>query len=300
MSRGRQAKGKWQSIGWVFVAPFVILFACFYLVPILSAISDSLFRVTSSGLGLDGAQTTTFVGFENYVRALTNGELANASVNVLKYAIIAMPIGLGLALVLALLIDSAVTRLRRVFRFIYFAPYAVPGVIAALLWAFLYSPGISPIVAGLRAVGLPGDLLAPGTVLFSIANMSVWQFTGYNMIILFAALQAIPRDLYEAAIIDGASGWSIATRIKIPLIRPALILVTFFGLIGSLQLFTEPFVLRQITSAVTSTYTPNMVAYSAAFIANNRNYASAVAVIVAIVTFAASFGFRAIASRRAE
>src|SRR5207249_8660784 len=138
--------------------------------------------------------------------------------------------------------------------------------VAALLWAFLSHPSFSPIVKAFLAVGLPGpDFLGPRAVLWSIANIATWTYTGYQMLIIFAALQAIPTDIYESARIDGASGWRVAWSIKIPLVAPALILTFIFSIVGSLQLFAEPQVLSAISNNVSTSYTPVLYAYTTAF-----------------------------------
>jgi multiple sugar transport system permease protein len=208
-----------------------------------------------------------------------------------------VPIMLALALALALLLDSAVVRLQRFFRIVYFLPYAIPGVIAALMWAFLYSPQLSPIVTLLDAIGPRPDFLGGGAILWSIANVVTWTYTGYNMLIIFAALQAIPGELSEAARVDGAGGIRTAWSIKVPIVRPALVLTGVFSIIGTLQLFTEPIVFRTISTNVTSGYTPNLLAFN---IASGQNYplAAAMSVVLAIGTFVLSFGFFRYAQKR--
>jgi multiple sugar transport system permease protein len=111
------------------------------------------------------------------------------------------------------------------------------------------------------------------------------------MIIIFAALQAIPREIFEVARIDGASGWQIAWRIKVPLVFPALLITCIFSVVGTLQLFVEPMVLRNLTGNVTHDYTPNMMVYNLAFGSDQPYYAAAVAVIIALASFLLSFGF---------
>jgi multiple sugar transport system permease protein len=171
-----------------------------------------------------------------------------------------------------------------------FLPYAVPGVIAAILWSFLYYPSLSPIVPVIHHLGAGGfDFFGGHTVLWSIANIVTWEWTGYDMLIYIAALQSIPPDLYESARVEGASEWQIAWRIKLPMIAPALGMSALFSIIGTLQLFNEPTVLRALTPNITSTYTPNMYAYSVAFAQNNYNLAAAVAVGLAAITFVFSF-----------
>jgi multiple sugar transport system permease protein len=219
---------------------------------------------------------------------------------VLLYGVVQVPVMLILALLLALLLDSTVVRGKNFFRLAFFVPYAVPGIIAALLWGYLYDPGLSPIVKGIQALGLPApDFLGPHSVLWSIANIATWSWTGYNMLIIFAALQAIPSEIYESARIDGCSGWRVAWHIKVPLVAPALILTAIFSIIGTLQLFNEPSVLQAISNNISSCYTPNLCAYYTAFGNNNYYYASAMAVLLALITFVLSFGFLRITQRQA-
>jgi multiple sugar transport system permease protein len=106
------------------------------------------------------------------------------------------------------------------------------------------------------------DLMAPGTILFSMANMTTWTYAGYNMLIFLAALQAVPRELYEAARLDGASGFQIATRIKVPSVRGAALLAVLLSIIGTIQLFNEPIVMETANPWMGKDYTPMMMAYN--------------------------------------
>jgi len=128
-------------------------------------------------------------------------------------------------------------------------------------------------------------------VLWSIVNIVTWEFAGYNMLVIIAQLQSIDASLYESAAIDGASGWKVARHIKLPLIRPALVLTTVFSIIGTLQLFSEPMILSPIATGITSHFTPNMSAYSEAFVNNNYHLAAAKAVLIALTALVLSFGF---------
>src|SRR6266516_4713685 len=185
------------------------------------------------------------------------------------------------------------------FRVAFFVPFAIPGIIAALLWAFFYQPVFSPIVKGFQAVGLQEpDFLGPGTVLWSIANIAVWTYAGYNMLIIFAALQAIPADIYESARIDGASGWRVAWNIKIPLVAPALVLTCIFSIVGTLQLFAEPQVLSAISNNISTAYTPVLYAYTTAFANNNYYYAAALSVVLAVITCIFSFSVLRVTQRQ--
>lgn len=286
--RRRGVAPTWQP--YVFVAPFMVLFVGLYLIPICYAVFQALYASHSSGLGL-GVSHTAFAGVSNFTSVLTSGTFWSGIERVVVFGAVQIPIMMFLALVLALLLDTALVRLRRFFRFAMFLPYAVPGVIAAILWAFLYFPSLSPIVPLIHDIpGAHGfDFLGQGTVLWSIANIVTWEWTGYDMLIYIAALQAVPVELYEAARVEGASERQIALRIKLPLIGPAVGLSALFSIIGTLQLFNEPTILRSLTPSVTSDFTPNMFAYSAAFAENNYHQAAAVAVSLAAITFVFSF-----------
>jgi multiple sugar transport system permease protein len=280
-----------------FLAPFGILYAAFYLLPIGYALYRSFFITRREGAF--GAATEVWGGLDNYQRALEDSEFVQSIGRMLLFGIVQVPVMLLLALAFALLLDSGAARLKRFFRLAYFAPYAVPSVIAAIMWGFLYSPNLSPVVEILRDVGIGIDFLDAGTVLWSMANIITWTYTGYNMLIIYAALQAIDSDLSEAARLDGASGWQIAWRIKVPIIRPALILTGVFSIIGTLQLFTEPQVLRSVTTSITSTYTPNLFAFTQAS-ANNYNYAAAISILLAVTTATLSFLFLRFVNRRSQ
>lgn len=276
---------------YLFVLPFGILFLLFFVFPVGYALYQSLFRAQRSGLGL-GAATVMFNGLGNYNDVLHDSKFFEGVGRVFLYGIVQVPVMLIFALILALLLDSTVVRFRAFFRLAFFVPYAIPGIIAALLWGFLYDPQLSPIVKGFNALNLGTlNFLNSQTILWSIANIATWAWTGYNMLIIFAALQAISPELYESARIDGGSGWRIAWYIKIPLVTPALILACIFSIIGTLQLFNEPVVLSSISNNISSSYTPNLYAYFTAFGNNNYYYAAALAVVLAVVTSILSFGF---------
>lgn len=285
------------TIPYLFLLPFGLFFLLFFLVPIFYALYQSFFTTHRSGLGLS-APTTVFAGLSNYHDVFLDGNFLSGIERVLLFGVVQVPIMLGLALLLALLLDAKTARFRSFFRVSFFIPYAIPGVIAALLWGYLYTPQLSPFDALAQWLHLPApDFLGASTLLWSMANITTWTWTGYNMLIITAALQAIPGELYEAARLDGCSGWKMARTIKIPMVAPALVLTCIFSIIGTLQLFTEPLVLSSISNNVTSGYTPNYYAYFTAFSNNNYTYTAALCVVLALVSFAFSFGFLRLTQR---
>ncbi|MCX5208418.1 sugar ABC transporter permease [Kitasatospora sp. NBC_00240] len=283
------------------MAPFFILFTAALLVPIGYAVYLSLFTERRSGLGFGDAKTV-FTGFGNYTRALGDAAFRDGFWNIAQYCLLYIPVMIGLSLTVALLLDSALARAKRFFQLALFMPHAVPGIIAALVWTYLYTPGISPVLDALNSAGASIDVL--GHPLPAVVNMAVWEWTGYNMIIFFAALQALPREVLEAAVVDGAGALRTALSIKVPLIRASITMVALFTVIGSLQLFTEPMILRGSAPGVTTTWTPNMYAYTAAFERNDYGLAAAASVLLALAAALLSFiitrATRARSERRKE
>ncbi|GLY06644.1 sugar ABC transporter permease [Actinoplanes sp. NBRC 101535] len=286
--RGNQHRG---AIA-ILLGPFLVLFALFYLIPIGYSVYQSLFTIER--VGTFGAPQQVFGGLTQYQQVLANSDFWASIGRVLMFFCVSVPVQLGLALVFALLLDSAVPKGRRFFRLVFFAPYAVPGAIAALMWAFLYVPSLSPFPAIAENV----NLLGSGLLMFALANIVNWVYTGYNMLIIYSALQAIPGELTEAARMDGAGQFRIAWSIKIPIVAPALILTGVFAIIGTLQLFNEPTVFRLFSNAVSSDYTPNMMVYATSNVPN-YHLAAAYSVVLALATCVLSFAFLKITQKRA-
>jgi multiple sugar transport system permease protein len=281
-------------------APFFAFFLLAFVAPIGYAIYESLLKVNRSGpLGLGGS-SLEFAGLSNYSLALRQSDFLQSFGRVLLFGIVQVPVMIVLATALALLLEMLSARWAGFFRAVYFLPYGVPGVIASLLWGFLYVPGVSPIVSLLHDMGINVNFLGYHTILWSIANIAVWEFAGYNMLIIVAQLKSIPHDLIEAARVDGAGMWRIDWHVRLPLIKPALTLTLVFSIIGTLQLFTEPQVLSTYTGYITTNYTPNLSAYNQSFTNNNTNLASAEAVILALVAAVLSFGFLKLVTRRSN
>jgi multiple sugar transport system permease protein len=290
-----------SGVPYAFLAPALLLFAAFLAAPIVYAGYLILRRVKVHGLGLGaGARTEVWAGLSNYGRSLTDPEFVPSVLRVGGYGLIVVPTMLGLALLMALLLDAGRTRVGTFTRTAIFLPYAVPAVIASLLWGFLYLPRISPIVDVLDRIGITApDALSSSWVLYAVANIAVWGGTGFNMIVLYTALRAIPTDLFEAARIDGASDVQIALRIKIPIVLPSLIMTFVFSLIATLQVFAEPMALRPLSNTISSTWTPLMKVYRDAFTRNDIYSAAATSVIIAVATFILSFGFLKVVGSRA-
>ena len=159
-------------------------------------------------------------------------------------------------------------------------------MVASIIWVYLYNGQISPIVKGLAAIGIKVNFFGDNVVLGSMANITTWTFTGYNMLIFLAALQAIPHELYEAARIDGASGFQVAMKIKLPNVRAAALLAMLLSIVGTIQLFNEPQVMSISDPSISKSYTPMMMALNTSqgtLTPGGDGPASAVAIVMALI-----------------
>jgi multiple sugar transport system permease protein len=292
--RRRKAGNRHGFAGFVFTLPFMVLFLALFIAPLLYALYLSLFREQLVG-------GNTFVGLDNYTEGLKDKEFTDGVRRVALFLAVQVPVMLFLALVFALVIDSGRVWFAKLYRVGIFVPYAVPTAIAALMWGFLYGRDFGPFADVADALNAaPPNFLGESTMLWSIANVVTWTYTGYNMIIFYAALRAIPSELYEAAAVDGAGAFRTAVHIKLPLLRPALLLCAIFSVIGSFQLFAEPQIFYDIAPQVIGkAYTPNLYIYNLAFADQRLNYAAALSFLLGVVVFVLSY-LVMYASRRQE
>lgn len=279
---GRRRSARRGAAGWLFILPFLVVFAAFLVAPLGYAGYLSLY---TKGL----ATGTTFAGIDNYTRAFTDPAFLKGLWFVVKFSLVVVPLQIVVALVAALVLDEVTGRLARFSRLVIFMPYAIPAVLGALMWGFLYSPSFGPIeqLSTLFNVQAP-FLLSEGNVFYGLLNVVTWQWAGYYMIIIYAALKGIDSSLYEAARIDGATTRQIAWRIKVPMVTSALVLILVFSLIGTLQFFNEPQILRPIANGnIRGDFTPNIYAYETAFNFAQFNYASALSFSLGFMVFLA-------------
>ncbi|WP_307806945.1 sugar ABC transporter permease [Naasia sp. SYSU D00057] len=287
------ARRRQNRAAYLFILPFFVVFIAMLVVPLAYSGYLSLFESR-----LIGGQV--FAGLANYARALTDpaflGSLGRAGL----FFVIQVPIMLGLSLLFALALDSNRARGSKAIRLLIFMPYAVPAVVATLMWGYLYGPDFGPIAQVVRALGgATPEFLTRESILGAMMNIVTWEFVGYNMIIMYAALRSIPAELYEAAEIDGAGQFRVAWSVKIPSIRPAILLTVIFSIIGTFQLFAEPSLLNTIAGdAVSNSILPNYYAYNVAFLNQELNYAAALAFLLGIVIAVTSYVVQLSTERR--
>ncbi|MGW0140767.1 carbohydrate ABC transporter permease [Streptomyces calvus] len=294
----RSARRRRLAACGVLMTPFFLLLTAVFLIPVGTATYLSFFSDDQPGLGF-GPERTVFVGLRSYAAVLTDPTFLGGLGTVALYCLIYIPLMVTGALVLALLLDSGVVRLRAWAQLGLFLPHAVPGIIAALIWLYLYTPGISPVIDLFARADITIDFLGVHTVLPSIVNIALWSNLGYNMVVFYAALQAVPREVIEAAVVDGAGPVRTALRVKTPLVRASIVMVAMFTLIWALQLFTEPMLLSQSSPMINSRFSPSMYIYDAAFTRNNYSLAAAASVVLLLFTIALSYGVTRFTSRNA-
>lgn len=278
--------------GMLFVLPFFLVVVAFLVVPLGFALYLSLFT-KSLVLG------SRFSGLDGYVKAFTDPLLLDGFLRVLLFGAVQIPVMLGIALAGALALDAITTRFAVLYRLIAFMPYAVPAVVGALMWGFLYSKTFGPFTGLTTALGLGEvDFFGGPLLLLSLGNVVTWAWTGYNTIVLYSALQGVPREVYEAAVVDGASPVQVALRVKVPAIGQAISLAAVFTVIGTFQFFTEPQVMARFAPTISAGYTPNLYAYNQAFAYSNFNYSATISFTLGFVVFVVAYVFVFVSRRR--
>ena len=274
-SSGRSAAG--------LLAPFVILYVLFIIGPALYGLIISFFNTSLVKPGL-----STFAGLGNYREALTNSEFWDALWHTIWFTVLTTPPLIVLGFVFALLADR-VGRSRWFFRLAFFAPFVMPSAVVALIWIWLYTPGLGLIEAGLGWIGVtaPNWLGDPHWAMPSLAMTTIWWTLGFNFVLYLAGLQDIPQDLYEAASLDGAGPWQQIRSITIPLLGRTTTLVAVLQVIASLKVFDQMYIMTQGGPNFATRSLLEYV-YDEGFTNFRVGYASAVSMLFFVVVLAVS------------
>ncbi|MBU2500486.1 sugar ABC transporter permease [bacterium] len=270
---------------WIFLAPAMILIAVFFVIPVVAGLLLSLTDFDLYAISDPG--NARFVGLDNYAHMLTNATFWSALGNTLKFVVIGGPLSLAVSLGAALLVNARLVRLRGLFRTIYFAPVVTTLVSVAIVWRYLYHPRYGLLNWGLGLAGIePVDWLGdPRWAMPAIILLAVWKNFGYNMLIFVAGLQMIPRELYEAAAIDGAGSVRRFLHITLPGLAPTFLFVSVTTMIGYFQLFAEPYVMTQ-GGPLGATRSVVLFMYEEGFRWWRMGAASSVAVLLLLITLA--------------
>ena len=231
--------------GWMFVAPALIVIGLFFALPVASALLLSLTDFDLYALA-DPAHLR-FVALDNYLELLRTPIFWKALWNTSYFVVVGVPLSIAVSLAAALLLDSRLARAKALFRTALFAPVVTTLVAVAVIWRYLFHTSYGLVNWALGHVGVsPVDWLGdPRWAMPTIIGFAVWKNFGYNMVILLAGLQAIPRELYEAARIDGAPAWRQLVHITLPSLGPVLLVVSVITVSGYFQLFAEPYVMTR-------------------------------------------------------
>jgi multiple sugar transport system permease protein len=282
------------ATAYALLAPNLVLFGLFLLVPLALTVLLGLQQTSGFGVG-------QWIGLGNYERMAADDVFWRSAVNTVLFAAVTVPLTLAGGLGLALLLDRPI-RGRTLFRALFYLPYVLSGVVVALLGRWIFNENVGVVNKVLRALG--GDGIAwqsaGGPAMASIIAMVVWQSLGFCMVIYLAGLQGIPRERYEAARVDGATGWQIVRYVTVPGLRPTTFFLTVLTVIQSFQVFDIVFVLTGggpgVSTELLVTY-----AYRQGFGARQQGYASAIGVVIfAVVLLFTVLWWRSQRDREAE
>lgn len=283
-----------------FTLPFFLGFVMFTVVPVVMALSHSLYKSQSSGLGF-GEKTVNFSGLDNFVRGFADTAFWDSMWRVALFAVIIIPLTQLASLMMALLLDAVKRRVAHRYRIALLIPYMVPNIVATLIWIYLYSPAVGPLTPIFEWFGIEANFYSGDMIWVSIGNLMAWNGIGFSMLIVYGALQNVPREIFDSARVDGATEWRIAWSIKVPYVRGSLVLVSVLGIIGTLQIFSDPLLFRSMTpETVHRNFTPIMTIYNQAFEIGDFNYAAALSIILALVVGLVSAVFYKLTNKAPE
>jgi len=280
--------------GWLLLAPFALLYLAFLIGPTIYGLVLSFSNASVVHSGLRG-----FAGAGNYLEALTSTDFWSSMWHTALFTVLTTPPLVVLALVLAVFVNRIRTH-RWFFRLVFFAPYVIPSSAVALIWTWLYTPQIGLWDSWLAALGLaaPNWLADPNWAMASVALTTVWWTLGFNFVLFLAGLQDIPRELYEAAAVDGAGPWQQVRRLTVPLLSRTTVLVLMLQIIASLKIFDQIFLMTQGGPNYATRPVIEYI-YDIGFTDYRTGYAAAVSMLYFVVVFAVSLVWF-VASRRAQ
>lgn len=270
-------KAKDALWGYFFIAPVLIGLIIFYIIPFVQNIYFSLCEV-------DRFNRASFMGLDNYIEMFSTEELYRATANTFIYVLLTVPLGVFLAILIAVLLNQRIGG-QTIYRTLYYLPAITMPAAISMVWKWMYNGDYGVINQILKSLGLSGKnwLNDPDTSLAAIAVVGIWMMVGYNMVILLAGLQGIPKHYYEAAALDGANGRQQFFHITIPILSPSIFFVLITSLISGFQVFDIIYMMVPRTSIASDASESLIVLfYRNAFTYGNKGFASA----ISIFTFA--------------
>lgn len=268
-----------QPIGLLFCAPYALFIAAVFAYPLGLAVWMSFHRYFFTAPGVNVPRP--FVGLANYKEVLTDPSVRQAFLNILIFLVINVPLTVGLSLLLATALNAAVP-FRSFFRVSYYLPYVTASVAVVGVWLFLFSSdGLVNRALGPVAPS-PSWLINEHWAMPSIAFFVTWKQLGFFILLYLAALQNVPKELYESAAVDGASKWQAFRTVTVPGVRPATALVTLLAIITGANLFTEPYLLTGGGGPNGKSASPVLLMYQRGIEQNHPDTAAAIGVILVI------------------
>ena len=268
-----------MSPGLLFAAPALLAIGVFFFVPVVAA---AILSFTDFDIyAVASWSNLRFVWLDNYSRLLRDSLFWTSLRNTFYFVVVGGPLTIALSLAAALLVDARVARFKAFFRTVFFLPVVTTLVAVAVVWRYLYHPRYGLLNQALGWFGVPGiDWLGdPAWAMPAIILMAAWKNFGFQTLVFLAALQAIPERLYEAARLDGATGWEQFRHVTLPLLAPTFVFVTVITAIGYFQLFAEPYVMTQGGPA-DSTRSVVLLMYEQGFRWWNMGTAAAIAFVL--------------------
>ncbi|MDV7715697.1 sugar ABC transporter permease [Oenococcus oeni] len=278
---------KSKFVPYTFVGPAIILLLFFSLIPILIALFISFTNLNITGLG--NWSSIKFIGLSNFISLFSDVTFLQSISNTIYYVVIGVPLVVILSLGAALMINYGQNRFFKLMRLIFYTPSITNTVAVAVVWTYMYNPNNGLINEILSKVGIPGLqwLNDPVTAKISLVILALWKGIGLNMLIFLAALQGIPKSLYEAAELDGANRWEQTKHITLPSLSFSIFFVLVTTLIGWFQFFDEPFVMTQ-GGPLNSTNSVALFVYQNGFQNSNFGYAAAASFVMFVAIIAAT------------
>ena len=269
---------------YLFILPFMVLFVVFNVGPFFWALWLSLLR------GDLVQPVKPFVGFQNYVSLTTDNITLTVFRNSLQYTVSVVPIAVITALALAFLIGNKLVRFKDFYRSVVFFPLLASAAATAQIWSYILAPSFGVLTYLLGLFGIPEIywLSNPKVALYGILLIEWWRGIGFHIILFLAAMLGVPEELHEAARIDGANGFQVATRVTIPLMRPVILFSVVMGTIWAFQLFDTVFVLTN-GGPVHATATMVWYIYNHAFRYGQVGMAAAMGVVLLLIIMPISF-----------
>lgn len=286
MTPREKSETKW---GWIFIAPTMIGLIVLNIIPIFQTIYQSFFKTGDFGKG------NVYVGFKNYQKVFGDTEVWQALWNTIKYAIVEVPISIVIALLLAVLLNKKLKG-RDFFRTVFFLPMVAAPAAIAMVWKWLYNSNFG-LINNLFKVKV-NWISDPKIAIYSIAVIGIWSVLGYNMVLLLAGLQEVPRDYYEAASLDGASSWKQLWHITVPLISPTIFFVLITRVIAAMQVFDVIYMIIDYNNpALKKTESLVYLFYKYSFEQSKKGYGATVIVVLLAVIMVLT-GFQLIGQKK--